>query len=91
MGKYSNGSNEVPHWLSIHNGKPLTIDRKGAGHNYIRIANPSVAIIGGVQPYILKERLKENPDYFHSGFIARFLLAIGGAGRVTEQPVEKFT
>ena len=76
MGKYSNGNNEVPHWLSIHNGKPLTIDRKQAGHNYIRIANPSVAIIGGVQPYILKKRLKENPDYFHSGFIARFLLAM---------------
>ena len=77
MGRYNNG-NDVPHWLSIHNGSPLTIDRKGG--DYIRIANPSVAIIGGVQPYILKERLKENPDYFHSGFMARFLEAIWRIG-----------
>ena len=73
MGRYSNG-NDLPHWLSIHNGKPLTIDRKRG--DYIRIANPAVAIIGGVQPYILKDRLKDNPDYFHSGFLARFLLAM---------------
>jgi hypothetical protein len=73
MGRYNNGD-DVPHWLSIHNGKPLTIDRKGS--DYIRIANPSVAIIGGVQPYIFKQRLKENPNYFHSGFLARFLLAM---------------
>jgi hypothetical protein len=73
MGRYNSG-NDVPHWLSIHNGSTLTIDRKGG--DYIRIAYPSVAIIGGVQPYILKERLKENPEYLHSGFIARFLLAM---------------
>ena len=73
MGRYSKG-NDLPHWLSIHNGQPLYIDRKGAGS--IRIPNPSVAIIGGIQPKILKDRLQENPDYFHSGFLARFLLAM---------------
>jgi len=73
MGRYNQG-NDLPHWLSIHNGNPLTIDRRRG--DYIRIANPSVAVIGGVQPYILEKRLSENPDYFHSGFIARFLLAM---------------
>ena len=71
--RYKSG-NALPHWLSIHNGSPLTIDRKGG--DSIRIPNPSVAIIGGIQPRILKDRLKENPDYFHSGFLARFLLAM---------------
>ena len=63
-----------------HNAKesrrlqPLYIDRKGAGT--IRISNPSVAIIGGIQATIMKDRLKENPDYCGSGFLARFLLAM---------------
>jgi len=74
MQRYNNGK-DLPHWLSIHNGQPLYIDRKG--QNPIRIAHPSIAIVGGIQPVILKDRLKENPDYLHSGFMARFLGRVG--------------
>jgi hypothetical protein len=32
MGRYNKGNDEA-HWLAIHNGKPLTIDRKGGGYD----------------------------------------------------------
>jgi hypothetical protein len=74
MGRYNNGR-DLPHYIAIHNGKPLTIDRKTSG-GLTHIPRPSLAVCGGIQPAILRERLKENPDYFHSGFIARFLIAM---------------
>jgi hypothetical protein len=73
MQRYNNGR-DLPHYIAIHNGKPLKIDRKGSG--LISVSNPSLAIIGGIQPAILRQQLEENPDYFHSGFIARFFVAM---------------
>jgi len=73
MGRYNSGK-DMPHYISIHNGKPLTIDRVKDGLIYI--PRPSLSICGAIQPSILRKRLGENPDYFHSGFIARFLLSM---------------
>ncbi|GHT37551.1 hypothetical protein FACS189427_10640 [Planctomycetales bacterium] len=73
MGKYNSGKDE-PHYITIHNGSILTIDRKGNG--LINVPRPCLSIIGGIQPTILKQRLAENLNYFHSGFIARFLIAM---------------
>ena len=73
MSRYNTGT-DLPHWLSIHSGQSICIDRRGA--DTISIPNPSVAIIGGIQPSILRARLLKNPDYFDSGLLARFLLAM---------------
>jgi hypothetical protein len=73
MGRYNSG-NDLGHYLVIHNGRILRIDRKGG--EPLRIKNPCVGIIGGIQPSILLERLKQNPAYFSSGFAARFLMAM---------------
>ena len=64
----------MPHYIAIHNGKPLTIDRVKDGLMYI--PRPSLSICGAIQPAVLRKRLGENPDYFHSGFIGRFLLTM---------------
>jgi hypothetical protein len=58
MQRYNNGR-DLPHYIEIHNGKPLTIDRKTSG--LISIPNPSLSIISGIQPAILQQQLKENP------------------------------
>jgi hypothetical protein len=74
MGRYNSGR-DLPHYITIHNGKLLKVDRKT--HNVrIHVPRPSVVIIGGIQPFILRKRLEENPDFLHSGFFARFLLAM---------------
>jgi len=73
MGRYSGGK-DLPYFLVIHNGKPLSIDRKGAGLLYI--PSPSLVICGGIQTAVLKQRLEDNPEFFHSGFMARFLIAM---------------
>ena len=74
MGRYNKGR-DLPHYIAIHNGSTLTIDRKTNG-GLFHVPRPSLVIGGGIQPAILRERLQENPDYFHSGFIARFLIAM---------------
>ena len=74
MGRYSKGK-DLPHYITLHNGKILKIDRKSKDER-IYISHPSLAICGGIQPSVLQARLEENPDYFHSGFIGRFLIAM---------------
>jgi hypothetical protein len=71
--RYSSASDE-PYYIMVHNGKPLSIDRKTSADVYV--PNPSLSIIGGVQPAILQQRLKENPNFLTSGFFARWLLAM---------------
>ena len=70
MGRYSKGK-DLPHYITLHNGKTLKIDRKTRDER-IYVPHPSVAICGGIQPGVLRKRLEENPDYFHSGFIHDF-------------------
>ena len=69
-----NKSSDMQHYNTIHNGAPLTIDRKNSGLVYVPY--PSLAIVGGIQPRVLKELLRQNPLFFHSGLIARFLIAM---------------
>ena len=74
MGRYGKGK-DLPYYITIHNGSTLTIDRKTNG-GLFHVPRPSLATCGGIQPQILRQRLIENPDYFHSGFLARFLIAM---------------
>ena len=72
--RYSKGksSGDVSHWLSMHNGETLIVDRK-TGQRLIVVPNASVSIAGGVQPSILATATRG--ELRESGLLARMLLA----------------
>ena len=50
--KYRNGGGDLEQWLSLYNGVPITVNRKGED-DIIFVADPFVSVIGGLQPGIL--------------------------------------
>jgi hypothetical protein len=70
MGEYKKGKNgDVNRWLSIWSAKPITINRITKN---IRIPQPCVSVIGGIQPGILKRAITQ--EHKESGLCARLLL-----------------
>lgn len=70
--RYAGGKGgDAAKWLEMFGGRPLVVDRKGAGT--IAVPCAWVAITGGIQPDTLRRSLgKEHRD---SGLAARLLLA----------------
>jgi hypothetical protein len=70
--RYAGGrGGDAAKWLEMFGGRPLVVDRKGAG--MITVPCAWVAITGGIQPETLRRSLgKEHRD---SGLAARLLLA----------------
>jgi hypothetical protein len=70
--RYAGGKGgDAAKWLEMFGGRPLVVDRKGAGT--ITVPCAWVAITGGIQPETLRRALgKEHRD---SGLAARLLLA----------------
>lgn len=62
------------HWLSMHNGEEMTIDRKTGIPPTIRVPSASVSITGGIQPGILRRALGQ--EHHESGMAARVLYAM---------------
>jgi hypothetical protein len=62
------------HWLSMHNGEALTIDRKTGIPPTIHVPSASVSIAGGIQPGILARALGQ--EHHESGMAARVLYAM---------------
>ncbi len=62
------------HWLSMHNGEALTIDRKTGIPPTIHVPSASVSIAGGIQPGILARALGQ--EHHESGLLARLLFAM---------------
>ena len=50
--KYRNGGGDLEQWLSLYNGVPITVNRKGED-DITFVADPFVGVIGGMQPGIL--------------------------------------
>ncbi len=73
-GKGGGGGADAAHWLSMHNGEALVVDRKTGPVRTICVPSASVGITGGVQPGVLNRVL----GYAHreSGLLARILLAM---------------
>ncbi len=63
---------DAQHWLSMHNGESVIVDRKGSGTIYVPSA--AVSITGGVQPGILDRVL--GCEHREGGLLARLLLAM---------------
>lgn len=68
--RYSAGS-DVETWLTMWNGDPLIIDRKGG--DKVFISESFVSVIGGIQPDLLDEISRKGGDA--NGFLARILFA----------------
>ncbi len=79
------------HWLSMHNGEAMTIDRKTGTPPTIHVPSASVSITGGIQPGILARALGQ--EHYESGMAARVLYAMPPrkAKRWTETDVDATT
>ncbi|MBX3404148.1 MAG: DUF3987 domain-containing protein [Phycisphaeraceae bacterium] len=79
------------HWLSMHNGESMTIDRKTGIPPTIHVPSASVSITGGIQPGILGRALGQ--EHHESGMAARVLYAMPPrkAKRWTESDVDADT
>lgn len=79
------------HWLSMHNGEAMTIDRKTGIPPTIHIPSASVSIAGGIQPGILARAMEK--EHHESGLLARLLFAMPPrkAKRWTEADVDADT
>lgn len=79
------------HWLSMHNGEAMTIDRKTGIPPTIHVPSASVSITGGIQPGILARALGQ--EHHESGMAARVLYAMPPrkAKRWTEADVDADT
>lgn len=62
------------HWLSMHNGEAMTIDRKTGIPPTIHVPSASVSITGGIQPGILSRAMGQ--EHHESGLLARLLFAM---------------
>lgn len=73
--RYSGGKGgaDASHWLSMHNGESLVVDRKTGTPRTIYVSQASVSVTGGIQPAILHRAL--GSEHRESGLAARLLLA----------------
>lgn len=72
--KAGRGGADSAHWLSMHNGEAMTIDRKTGIPPTIHVPSASVSITGGIQPGILARAL--GVEHHESGMAARLLFAM---------------
>ncbi len=71
--KAGRGGADSAHWLSMHNGEAMTIDRKTGVPPTIHVPSASVSIAGCIQPGILARALGQ--EHRDSGMLARLLFA----------------
>ncbi len=80
---------DAQHWLSMHNGESIVVDRKTGPTPTIYVPAAAVSVTGGVQPGILDRVL--GYEHRESGLLARLLLAMPSrrAKRWTEATIPK--
>jgi hypothetical protein len=66
------GGADAAHWLSMHNGESIVVDRKTGNARTIYVPQASVSVTGGIQPGILHRAL--GIEHRESGLAARLLL-----------------
>jgi len=68
------GGADAAHWLSMHNGESIVVDRKTGTLRTIYVPSAAVSITGSVQPGILDRVM--GYEHRESGLLARLLLAM---------------
>jgi 5S rRNA maturation endonuclease (ribonuclease M5) len=66
------GGADASHWLSMHNGDSIIVDRKTGFPRTIFVKQAAVSVCGGIQPGILNRALGK--EHRESGLAARLLL-----------------
>jgi hypothetical protein len=66
------GGADAAHWLSMHNGESIVVDRKTGIPRTIFVPQAAVCVCGGIQPTILHRAL--GIEHRESGLAARLLL-----------------
>lgn len=66
------GGADAAHWLSMHNGESIVVDRKTGNPRTIFVPQAAVCVCGGIQPAILHRAL--GIEHRESGLAARLLL-----------------
>jgi hypothetical protein len=64
-------SGDLPHWLSIFNARPITVDRKTGDRPSVHVPAAAVSLIGGIQPGIWRRVMAA--AHWDSGLVARLL------------------
>jgi hypothetical protein len=64
---------DVAHWLEMHGGRPMLVDRKTGPTKTLHVPRAAVSVCGGIQPGALRRALKQ--EHFEDGLAARLLLA----------------
>jgi hypothetical protein len=65
---------DVAHWLEMHRGGQLLVDRKSGAVKLIHAPRAAVSVVGGVQPETLRRVLGR--EHFEDGLAARLLLCM---------------
>ncbi|REK24792.1 MAG: DUF3987 domain-containing protein [Planctomycetota bacterium] len=66
------GGADAAHWLSMHNGESVIVDRKTGNPRTVFVPQAAVCVCGGIQPAILHRAL--GIEHRESGLAARLLL-----------------
>ncbi len=72
--KGGRGGADSAHYLSMHDGASLTLDRKTGNPPNIHVPSAAVSIVGGIQPRILARAMGQ--EHHESGMLARLLFAM---------------
>jgi hypothetical protein len=82
---------DAAHWLSMHNGEAILVDRKSGRPRTIYVPSASVSVTGGIQPGTLNRVMGR--EHRESGLLARLLLAMPPRRpkRWTEADIPPFT
>ncbi|MDH6312650.1 hypothetical protein M2137_001425 [Parabacteroides sp. PFB2-10] len=70
--RYTKGSEEQ-FWLSLYNGKPIILDRRGS-KNSVSVKNSFIGVIGTIQHGVLREMAKGERN--QNGFLDRILFVL---------------
>ena len=75
LGSFSSNGKDEGIYNDVYDGSTVQVNRK-TGTRYIEASHTNTSVTGGIQPNSLYALLQKNPQFYYSGFLARFLLAM---------------
>jgi hypothetical protein len=75
LGSFSSNGKDEALYCDVFDGSTVQVNRK-TGTRSIEASHTNTSITGGVQPNSLYSILQKNPQFYYSGFLARFLLSM---------------
>lgn len=75
LGSFSSNGKDEGLYCDVFDGSTVQVNRK-TGTRYIEASHTNTSITGGIQPNSLYGILQNNPQFYYTGFLARFLMAM---------------